>query len=144
MDCSLPGSSVHGILQARILEWVAISSSRGSSWPGNQTCISWVSCKRRQIFFFLPLSHLGSWITPRRFVEWKQARREYVTIYVKKWEEKSCRFFFFLLIWALKSPFKDPWESKSRRNLWSWELTRGRAVWEGEFLLYISHEYKEV
>ena len=33
MDCSLPGSLVHGILQARILEWVAISSSRGSSWP---------------------------------------------------------------------------------------------------------------
>ena len=31
MDCSLPGSSVHGILQARILEWVAMSSSRGSS-----------------------------------------------------------------------------------------------------------------
>ena len=35
MDCSLPGSSVHGILQARILERVAISSSRGSSWPRN-------------------------------------------------------------------------------------------------------------
>ena len=34
MDCSLPGSSVHGILQARRLEWVAISFSRGSSWPG--------------------------------------------------------------------------------------------------------------
>ena len=33
MDCSLPYSSVHGISQARILEWVAISSSRGSSWP---------------------------------------------------------------------------------------------------------------
>ena len=33
MDCSLPGSSVHGILQARILEWVAMSSSRGSSQP---------------------------------------------------------------------------------------------------------------
>ena len=31
MDCSLPGSSVHGVLQARILEWVAISSSRKSS-----------------------------------------------------------------------------------------------------------------
>ena len=31
MDCSLPGSSVHGIFQARVLEWVAISSSRGSS-----------------------------------------------------------------------------------------------------------------
>ena len=34
VDCSLPGSSIHGILQARILEWVAIPSSRGSSHPG--------------------------------------------------------------------------------------------------------------
>ena len=34
MDYSLPGSSVHGILQARILEWVAMPFSRGSSWPG--------------------------------------------------------------------------------------------------------------
>ena len=37
MDCSLPGSSVNGILQARILEWVANSFSRGSSWPRDQT-----------------------------------------------------------------------------------------------------------
>ena len=36
MDCSLPGSSVHGISQARKLEWVAISFSRGSSRPRNQ------------------------------------------------------------------------------------------------------------
>ena len=41
MDCSLPDSSVHGILQARILEWIAISFSRGFSWPRNWT---WVSC----------------------------------------------------------------------------------------------------
>ena len=34
IDCSLPGSSVHGILQARTLEWVAVPSSRGSSHPG--------------------------------------------------------------------------------------------------------------
>ena len=40
MDCSLPGSSVHGILQARILEWVAISLSRGSSQPRDWTQIS--------------------------------------------------------------------------------------------------------
>ena len=38
MDCSPPGSSVHGILQARILEWVAIFSSRGSSQLRDQTC----------------------------------------------------------------------------------------------------------
>ena len=40
VDCSPPGSSVHGILQARIQEWVAISSSREFSWPKNQTYIS--------------------------------------------------------------------------------------------------------
>ena len=40
MDCSLPGSSVHGILQARMLEWVAIPSSRGSSWPRDWTWVS--------------------------------------------------------------------------------------------------------
>ena len=42
MYCSPPGSSVHGILQARILEWVAIFSSRGSSRA--QTCVSCDSC----------------------------------------------------------------------------------------------------
>ena len=40
MDCSLPGSSAHGIFQARVLEWVAISFSRGSSWPRDRTCVS--------------------------------------------------------------------------------------------------------
>ena len=44
MDCSPPGSSVHGILQARILEWVAMPSSRGSSQPRDQTHISYISC----------------------------------------------------------------------------------------------------
>ena len=55
MHCSLPDSSVHGIVQARILEWVAISSSRGSSWPWDRTCIS---CIGRQIRY--PLCHLES------------------------------------------------------------------------------------
>ena len=40
MDGSLPGSSVHGVLQARILEWIAISFSRGSSQPRYQTLAS--------------------------------------------------------------------------------------------------------
>jgi len=52
MDCSPPGSSVHGILQARILEWVAISSSGGSSPPRDWTCIS---CNCRWILY-----HWGS------------------------------------------------------------------------------------
>ena len=41
--CSPPGSSAHGILQARILEWVAISYSKGSSWPRDWTCVPRVS-----------------------------------------------------------------------------------------------------
>ena len=43
MDCSLPGFYVHGILQARIVEWVATSFSRGSSWPRNQTQVSCIA-----------------------------------------------------------------------------------------------------
>ena len=49
MDCSLPGSSVHGILQARILDWVAMPFSRGSSGPRSQTQVS-------------SISHMGRWI----------------------------------------------------------------------------------
>ena len=50
MDCSLPGASVHGTLQTRILEWVAIPFSRGSSQPKDQTH---VSCIARQILYHL-------------------------------------------------------------------------------------------
>ena len=46
VDCSPPGSSVHGILQARILEWVAISFSRGSSWPRDRTQVSCIAGRR--------------------------------------------------------------------------------------------------
>ena len=43
MDCSPPGSSVHGILQARIPKWAAISLSRGSSWPRDWTQVSYIA-----------------------------------------------------------------------------------------------------
>ena len=61
MDCSLPGSSVQGLLQARILEWVAISFSKRSSWPRDW---AWVSC-----------------IVGRFFTTWatREALREFVT-----------------------------------------------------------------
>ena len=42
IDCSWPGASVHGISQARIREWVAISFSGGSSWPRDRTCLSFI------------------------------------------------------------------------------------------------------
>ena len=53
MDCSLLGSSVHGILQARILEWVAMPSSRGFSQPRDRIC---VSCHGRWILY-----HWATW-----------------------------------------------------------------------------------
>ena len=58
MDCSPSGSSVQGIHQARILEWVAISSSRGSSWPRDQT---FISCLGRQILYYW-----ATWEAPRQ------------------------------------------------------------------------------
>ena len=51
MDCNLPGSCVHGILQARILEWVAMPSSRVFSQPRDQTHISYVSYIGRQVLY---------------------------------------------------------------------------------------------
>ena len=51
MDCSLPGSSVHGILQTRILEWVAVSSSRGSSRTRDRTLVSYISCIGRRVLY---------------------------------------------------------------------------------------------
>ena len=46
MNCSLPGSSNHGIFQARVLEWVAIAFSRGSSWPRDWTRASRIAGRR--------------------------------------------------------------------------------------------------
>ena len=58
MDCSPPGSSVPGILQARILEWVAMPSSRGSSQPRDWTHVSCISSIGRRVLYHL--CHLGS------------------------------------------------------------------------------------
>ena len=75
MDCCLPGSSVHGILQARILKWVAMSSSRGSFPPRGRNCISCSSCIAGGFFTteppgkplyvaFQSLSHVWFSVTP--------------------------------------------------------------------------------
>ena len=58
MDCSLLGSSVHGILRARTLEWIAMPFSRGSSQPRDQTLRSYISCIGRQVLYHE--HHLGN------------------------------------------------------------------------------------
>ena len=57
IDCSPPGSSVHGILQARIPEWDAMPSTRGSSPPRDQTHVSYISCISRWVLYHS--CHLG-------------------------------------------------------------------------------------
>ena len=59
MDCSPPGCSTHWIFQARVLEWVAISFSRRSSQPRDQTHVSRVSCTGQQILY-----HWATWEAP--------------------------------------------------------------------------------
>ena len=56
MDCSLPSSSVYGIFQPRISEWIAISYSRGFSWPRDPTCISFICSIGRMV-----LCHWTTW-----------------------------------------------------------------------------------
>ena len=51
IDCSLPVSSILGILQARILQWVAMPFSRGSFWPRDWTCVFYVSCIGKQVLY---------------------------------------------------------------------------------------------
>ena len=82
MDCSPLGSSVHGILQARILEWVAMSFSRGSSWPRDRTQVSCSSCTASRFFtaeppgkrFHLPLGNGKQWDTTIHLLEWVRSK----------------------------------------------------------------------
>ena len=77
----MPGSFVHGIFQARILKWVAISHSRRSSPPRHRTCISYVSCSSRQILY--PLSYLRSHAKIKAFgpiTSWQINREKVETV----------------------------------------------------------------
>ena len=58
VDCNPSGSSVHGIFQARILEWVPISSSRGSFWPRDWTYVSCISCIAGGFIIAEPLGNI--------------------------------------------------------------------------------------
>ena len=84
LDCSLPGSSVHGILQARTLEQVAISYSRGSSRPRDRTLISCVSCIGRLILY-----HCTTWEAPLWNILLSYSQEIYHTAF-----PFHCTFFF--------------------------------------------------
>ena len=83
MDCSPPGSSVHGILQARTLEWVATSFSRGSSWPRFQTQ---VSC--------IPGGCFTVWVTGLPWSHYKFTYKKWWRCYVCKFLKKEMGSWF--------------------------------------------------
>ena len=77
VDCSLPGSSVHGIFQAIVLEWIAISFSRGSYWPRDRTRVShivdrrftvWVTGEQRNYVGFIFHSKI---LSHKKILQWQ-------------------------------------------------------------------------
>ena len=106
VDCSPPSLSVHGILQARILKWVAISFSRGSSWPRDRTQVS----------------HIAG----RCFNLW--ATREALSVYRKMQKSgltESIAFVCNSAIWSQYSVFSHPefpWASPWGVAALSWLL----------------------
>ena len=94
MDCSQQVSSVHGIFQERILEWVAISSYRVSSWPRNRTyisCVSWIAGR-----FFT------CWAIREPLLTWYINVNTYLNT-MQKYQSKCLRYFkgIFVVIFFL-------------------------------------------
>ena len=145
MDCSLPGSSVHGIIPARILEWVAISFSKGSSQHRDWTHVSWGSCFGRWI--------LNHWATRGRL--WLEgAGCQMLAILTRpysKWswvlwpEERWAQFPLCPLLFGSWSLFllscieSSCWWAHPRETLpchghpWAGSLTPPWACWNGGF-----------
>ena len=113
MDCSPPGSSIHGILQARTLEWVAVSFSRGSSWPRNRTgsptfaggfFTVWATRKALQSYESMWLAVLRGY--SRSWFLFSQISLSYLPLFLPYGpghsSDRSRHFLFFLigLVWA--------------------------------------------
>ena len=125
MDCSLPGSSFHGISQARILEWVAIFFSRGYSWPRNWT---YISCIEGRFFTAEPTGKpsLGStalkmpWVLA--FGVKMKGRRKFLP-------ENTERVTLNLKLWLLHilsfGSLSNQWTNKQRKELPHSQATDG-------------------
>ena len=89
-DCSLPNSLVHGISQARILKWLAISFSRGSSQPRDRTGFSCVSCTGRWILYGWATweAHTGNWVVMSITRE-TDGPRFLGSLWMESWPSKS-------------------------------------------------------
>ena len=82
MDCSLPGFSVHGIFQGGILEWFAISTSRVSSWPQDQTQVTWIG--KQMLYYWV------TWEALFPFYRWENESSERLGKLNCYWQANSC------------------------------------------------------
>ena len=122
MDCSLPGSSIPGVLQARILEWVAISFSRGSSRSRDWT---WVSCIAGRCFTLWAFKELSKVILKSRHVNQTFFKKTKLQIYFfsevngKNWVKSqpwqlSCRSLDFgPYVCSLFQPLPHPHDTQA-------------------------------
>ena len=104
MDCSPPGSSIHRILQARILEWVASPFSRGSSWPRD-----WIQVSKHCRQIFLPtepafgrpgmLQFMGSQRVRHNWLNWIELSHQITISYGKLPLFYTYSFFYPMLFW---------------------------------------------
>ena len=92
MDCILPGSSVHGIFQARVLQWVTIFFSRGSSWSRDWT---WVSSHCGQMLY--PLHHQGSYpLTHHKVAQWQSSTQGFLLDFFLSLPQLTVKYSCFL------------------------------------------------
>ena len=98
MDCSPPGSSVHGIFQAWILEWVAVSFSRGSSWPRDRTRVSRIVGRRFTIWATREVhqKHRRVVASFKRmsveiFYRWNLLPRRQLANYMHSWRQEAAK-----------------------------------------------------
>ena len=98
MDCSPPGSSVHGIFQAWILEWVAVSFSRGSSWPRDRTRVSrivgrcltiWATREAHQKHRRVVVSFKR--MSVEIFYRWNLLPRSQLANYMHSWRQEAAK-----------------------------------------------------
>ena len=107
LDCSPPGSSVHGILQSRILEWVAMTSFRGSSQAEDETCVSWGSCIAGGFFTAEPLGKAEN----KRVLSKLSGNRWVVLCIFPLWFHFSVFWLMFLLFLSQASSCSQ-WEDR--------------------------------
>jgi len=164
MDCSPPGSSVHGILQARILEWLAIPFSSRSFWPRNQICVSSIAGRfftvRATVFnLSIPISTSKYFlaVTPRAWKRQKNPNAFTLTFIYFLYYALSpfCSLspfyfhfpltisgsYFFLIIFKLRKKLREKCQRSNRRVVNSNHVTQAINPFGLDITLHLGMEF---